>query len=215
MIQSVHSSNTFSWVVESHIARCSFHTNGWSHQQKQCSLLWCWLQQRQLHKDDPLMMFCDCSFQWSGSSMFGTAELCLKPSQPGKPLTSLRWSQDWKWKLVLLVAPVAMVPLGSDFVRPAARKICANVKVCALLHKSQHRVLSNGHKFSFPLFTKRNTVLRLDFCHKTTHVQQRMCWDQLSTHIRHIDWGIVPVRYDKATTGSENIEWCQFWLLAY
>ena len=46
MIQSVHSSNTFSWVVESHIARCSFHTNGWSHQQKQCSLLWCWLQQR-------------------------------------------------------------------------------------------------------------------------------------------------------------------------
>ena len=26
------------------------------------------------------------------------------------------------------------------------------------------------------------------------------------THIRHIDQGILPVRYDKATAGSENIE---------
>ena len=26
------------------------------------------------------------------------------------------------------------------------------------------------------------------------------------THIRHIDQRILPVRYDKATTGSENIE---------
>ena len=29
------------------------------------------------------------------------------------------------------------------------------------------------------------------------------------THIRHIDQGIIPVRYDKATAGSENIEQCQ------
>ena len=29
------------------------------------------------------------------------------------------------------------------------------------------------------------------------------------THIRHIDRGILPVRYDKATAGSENIEQCQ------
>ena len=30
------------------------------------------------------------------------------------------------------------------------------------------------------------------------------------THIRHIDRGILPVRYDKATAGYENIERCQF-----
>ena len=29
------------------------------------------------------------------------------------------------------------------------------------------------------------------------------------TYIRHIDGGILPVRYDKATAGSENIEQCQ------
>ena len=29
------------------------------------------------------------------------------------------------------------------------------------------------------------------------------------THIRHIDQGILPVQYDKATAGSENIERCQ------
>ena len=29
------------------------------------------------------------------------------------------------------------------------------------------------------------------------------------THIRHIDRGILLVRYDKATDGSENIEQCQ------
>ena len=29
------------------------------------------------------------------------------------------------------------------------------------------------------------------------------------THIRHIDRGILPVRYDKATAGSENIKQCQ------
>ena len=29
------------------------------------------------------------------------------------------------------------------------------------------------------------------------------------THIRHINRGILPVRYDKATAGSENIEQCQ------
>ena len=98
------------------------------------------------------------------------------------------------------------MPLGSEFVRMTASKICANVKVCSLLHNSHHRVLSKGHKFSFPLFTKRNTVLCFDVCHRTTHVQQRMCWDQFSTHIRHIDRGILQVRYDKATAGSENIK---------
>ena len=29
------------------------------------------------------------------------------------------------------------------------------------------------------------------------------------THIRHIERGILPVRYDKARAGSENIEQCQ------
>ena len=29
------------------------------------------------------------------------------------------------------------------------------------------------------------------------------------THIRHINQGILPVCYDKATTGSENIDQCQ------
>ena len=29
------------------------------------------------------------------------------------------------------------------------------------------------------------------------------------THIRHIDQGIIPVQYDKDTSGSENIERCQ------
>ena len=29
------------------------------------------------------------------------------------------------------------------------------------------------------------------------------------THIRHIDQGILPVRYDKATAVSENIKRCQ------
>ena len=29
------------------------------------------------------------------------------------------------------------------------------------------------------------------------------------THIRHIDRGILPVQYDKATAGSENIEQCK------
>ena len=31
----------------------------------------------------------------------------------------------------------------------------------------------------------------------------------IQTHIRHIDQGILQVRYDKATAGSENIEQCQ------
>ena len=30
------------------------------------------------------------------------------------------------------------------------------------------------------------------------------------THIRHINRGILPVQYDKATAGSENIEQCHF-----
>ena len=29
------------------------------------------------------------------------------------------------------------------------------------------------------------------------------------THIRHINQGILPVQYDKATAGSENIKRCQ------
>ena len=29
------------------------------------------------------------------------------------------------------------------------------------------------------------------------------------THFRHIDRGILPVRYDKATAGSEKIKQCQ------
>ena len=29
------------------------------------------------------------------------------------------------------------------------------------------------------------------------------------THIRHINQGILPVRYDKATAGYENIKQCQ------
>ena len=29
------------------------------------------------------------------------------------------------------------------------------------------------------------------------------------TYIRHINQGILPVRYDKATAGSENIERCK------
>ena len=29
------------------------------------------------------------------------------------------------------------------------------------------------------------------------------------THNRHIDWGILPVWYDKARAGSKNIKWCQ------
>ena len=29
------------------------------------------------------------------------------------------------------------------------------------------------------------------------------------THIRHIDRGILPVQYDKAKAGSENIKGCQ------
>ena len=31
----------------------------------------------------------------------------------------------------------------------------------------------------------------------------------IQSHIRHINRGILPVRYDKATAGSENIEQCQ------
>ena len=35
------------------------------------------------------------------------------------------------------------------------------------------------------------------------------------THIRHIDRGILPVRFDKATAGSENINNFKFSLLSY
>ena len=37
--------------------------------------------------------------------------------------------------------------------------------------------------------------------------QNCKCCDQ--TYIRHIDRGILPISYDKATAGSENIEQCQ------
>ena len=40
-----------------------------------------------------------------------------------------------------------------------------------------------------------------------TQLKIAIVFDQ--THIRHIDRGILPVPYDKATAGSENIERCQ------
>ena len=39
-----------------------------------------------------------------------------------------------------------------------------------------------------------------------THTQLKIANVSDQTHIRHIDRGILPVRYDKATAGSENIE---------
>ena len=123
MIQSVHSSNTFSWVVESHIARCSFHTNGWSHQQKQCSLLWCWLQQRPRDMTKPqldLRTSNNVKF-WLLSYQFGTSiklklnskllmfpiKLILGISTKGyykfdmtKPQLDLRTSNDVKFWLL-------------------------------------------------------------------------------------------------------------------
>ena len=39
-----------------------------------------------------------------------------------------------------------------------------------------------------------------------TQTQLKIANGSNQTHIRHIDGGILPVRYDKATAGSENIE---------
>ena len=42
-----------------------------------------------------------------------------------------------------------------------------------------------------------------------TQTQLRIANVSDQTHIRHIDRGILPVRHDRATAGSENIEQCQ------
>ena len=42
-----------------------------------------------------------------------------------------------------------------------------------------------------------------------TQIQLKIANVSDQTHIRHIDQGILPVRYDKATAGSENIGQCQ------
>ena len=42
-----------------------------------------------------------------------------------------------------------------------------------------------------------------------TQTQLKIAKVSDQTHIRHIDRGILPVQYDKATAGSENIEQCQ------
>ena len=44
-----------------------------------------------------------------------------------------------------------------------------------------------------------------------TQTQLKIANVSNQTHIRQIDRGILPVRYDKATTGSENIKRCQIW----
>ena len=50
-------------------------------------------------------------------------------------------------------------------------------------------------------------ILVLDVDQTQTQLKIANVSDQ--THIRHIDRGILPVPYDKATAGSENIERCQ------
>ena len=42
-----------------------------------------------------------------------------------------------------------------------------------------------------------------------TQTQLKISNVSYQTHIRHIDRGILPVRYDKSTAGSENIKQCQ------
>ena len=42
-----------------------------------------------------------------------------------------------------------------------------------------------------------------------TQTQLKIAKVSDQTHIRHIDRGILPVGYDKATAGSEKIEQCQ------
>ena len=50
-------------------------------------------------------------------------------------------------------------------------------------------------------------ILVLDVDQTQTQLKIANVSDQ--THIRHIDRGILPVLYDKATAGSENIKQCQ------
>ena len=47
------------------------------------------------------------------------------------------------------------------------------------------------------------------FGRNQTQTQLKIANVSDQTHIRHIDRGILPVRYDKAIAGSENIEQCQ------
>ena len=47
----------------------------------------------------------------------------------------------------------------------------------------------------------------LDINQTQTQLKIANVSDQI--HIRHINRGILPVRYDKATAGSENIKLCQ------
>ena len=47
----------------------------------------------------------------------------------------------------------------------------------------------------------------LDVNQTQTQLKIANVFDQ--THIRHIDQGILPVRYDKAKAGSANMERCQ------
>ena len=42
-----------------------------------------------------------------------------------------------------------------------------------------------------------------------TQTQLKIANVSNQTHIRHIDRGILPIPYNKATAGSENIEGCQ------
>ena len=47
------------------------------------------------------------------------------------------------------------------------------------------------------------------FGRNQTQTQLKIANVSDQTHIRHIDQGILPVLYDKATAGSENIKQCQ------
>ena len=53
------------------------------------------------------------------------------------------------------------------------------------------------------------TPLKPFFNVNQTQTQLKIANVSDQTHIRHIDRGILPVRYDEARAGSENIEQCQ------
>ena len=55
------------------------------------------------------------------------------------------------------------------------------------------------------------TQLKIANFSNQTQTQLKIANVSNQTHIRHIDRGILPVSYDKATAGSENIEKCQIW----
>ena len=55
------------------------------------------------------------------------------------------------------------------------------------------------------IFNSLIPVLDMD----QTQTQLKIANVSDQTHIRYINQGILPVRYDKATAGSENIERCQ------